>query len=110
MFSVSDLKGYHTGFEIGDLFGKGRMKELIYDYRNYKEKTDEELSQLRTIAMAQATIIPKMYHKIQNPEENLKDENAALQKELAKALQMQASLQEYAEDLERKIKELKGEN
>lgn len=109
MLTANELSAYHTGFEFGDLFGKGRMRELIYNFKLQLLKDQEEIEQWKTMAMAQAVVIPKMYEKITRPEENLLEENIALQKELGRALEMQQSLQEYAEDLERKLNKLKEE-
>ena len=37
MLTIEALRHYNVGFEIGDMFGKGRMKELIF---NFKEQSD----------------------------------------------------------------------
>ena len=110
MLTANELNRYHTGFELGDLFGQGRMRELIYSYKLQLMKDQEEIEQWKSIAMTQAAVIPKLYNKIASPEENLKEENFALQKELGRALEMQDTLQAYAEGLERKLNALMEKN
>lgn len=109
MVTARELDRYHIGFELGDIFGKGRMRELLYTMKRSLAEANAETEKWKGIAMAQSQIIPVMFKKLTAPEENAKQENEALIKELARAIEMQNSLKEYAEDLELKIRKYEQE-
>ena len=107
MISLEDLKHYNTGFELGDIFGKGRMKELIFDMKEKICFDKGEIEKWQQIAAEEAELIAKLYNKIesQSYEQQLREENADLQRQLARALETQKSLEEYATSLKSQLDE-----
>lgn len=107
MLSVEALNHYNTGFEIGDIFGKGRMKELLFNMKEQLAFDQSEIDRWREVAIAQADVINKLYDRLENQsnENRLREENDDLYCQLTRALEMQESLREYASSLEKKLEE-----
>lgn len=107
MIDIKDLEYYNTEFEIGDIFGRGRMKELIFDMKERLCFDKAEIEKWQQIAADEAKMIGKLYERLeaQSYEQQLRDENEALRRELQKALEGQTALQEYADSLQKKLDE-----
>lgn len=88
-----------------DLFGKKRIQELQYSMKLQKSKADERIAQQEEIIKAQATVIKMLCADLKNYKEDTIGENQQLKEKLRRALSMQNSLKEYAENLEGKLKE-----
>lgn len=118
MLTANELAKYHIGFELTDLFGKGRMRELIYDARLRIAKDEEEIEQWRTACMAQSGAIKMLTESKTEPDRLLQEENERLKKELKNALINVDSLEQWAGSLEKKLEaykkksrpEVEGEN
>ena len=108
MISIEDLKHFNTGFEISDIFGKGRMKELIFDMKERLCYDKSEIEKWQQIAADEATMITKLYEQLegQSYEAELRRENAELSAKLEKALEMQKGLEEYAASLKKELDEV----
>ena len=105
MIGVEDLKHFNTGFEIGDIFGKGRMKELIFDMKERLCYDKSEIEKWQLIAADEAKMITKLYDQLegQSYEAELRRENAELSAKLERALEMQKSLEEYSASLKKQL-------
>lgn len=103
------MKTYNTGITLKDLFGKKRMASMQYQMRAQKAKADEEIQMQKEIISAQSKVIEMLCTEVRSYKEDPFAENERLRRELDKANASQQCLQEYAEDLERKlgIKKLK---
>lgn len=97
------MKTYDTGIKLKDLFGKKRMTDMAYQMRAQKAKADEEIQMQKEIIGAQATVISMLCNEVRSYKEDPFAENERLRRELDRANASQHSLQEYAEDLERKL-------
>lgn len=107
MIDIKDLEYFNTDFEMGDIFGRGRMKELIFDMKERLCFDKAEIEKWQQIAADEAKMIGKLYERLegQSYEQQLREENDRLQNELKKALEGQAALQEYADSLQKKLDE-----
>ena len=107
MIDIKDLEYFNTDFEMGDIFGRGRMKELIFDMKERLCFDKAEIEKWQQIAADEAKMIGKLYERLetQSYEQQLRDENEALRRELQKALDGQNALQEYANSLQKKLDE-----
>ena len=103
MLTANELAKYHTGFELTDLFGKGRMRELIYDFRLQIAKDQEEIEIWKSAYLAQASAIKMLVETKTEPSRLLQEENERLKKELKNAQINVDSLQEWAGSLEKKL-------
>ena len=99
------MKNYYTGVELKDLFGKKRMAEMKYDMLAYESKAKERITTQEEIIKAQATVIKMMVNELKAYKEDVIAENEVLKRKLEQELQTQEVLKEYAEGLERKLKE-----
>jgi predicted RNase H-like nuclease (RuvC/YqgF family) len=61
-------------FDLTDIFGKGRIREAMYEYHDLKKRTSEELEKNKTIMYAQAQSVTDLVGKIRG----LEEENAYL--------------------------------
>ena len=107
MIDVNDLEYFNTDFEMGDIFGRGRMKELIFDMKERLCFDKAEIEKWQQIAADEAKMIGKLYERLeaQSYEQQLREENDRLRNELQKALDGQNALQEYADSLQKKLDE-----
>lgn len=105
MLTPEELKEYHRGFELFDPFGKGRMRELVYDYRVYQAKTNEDLDQLRQENKKQAEAIDKLVKMKIEPNNRLLAEKEKLEDDLRYANLTIDSLTQWANRLEGILKE-----
>lgn len=107
MIDVKDLEYFNTDFEMGDIFGRGRMKELIFDMKERLCFDKAEIEKWQQIAADEAKMIGKLYERLeaQSYEQQLREENDRLRNELQKALDGQNALQEYADSLQKKLDE-----
>lgn len=105
MITPEQLEHFNTGFELGDAFGKARLKNLIFEMREQLLFDRSEVEKWRIIAEKQAEVISDLYFKLEHPdyEQALRDDNKTLHEKLQRSLEVQFSLQEYASDLERKL-------
>lgn len=103
MLTQNDLTKYHTGLEITDLFGKGRMTELLYDLKLRISKDEEEIELWKSAYLEQGKAVKGLVDMRMEPERALQEENARLKKELQKAQESVEALQLYAESLEKKV-------
>ncbi len=100
MLTMEELKNYHRGFELFDPFGKGRMRELVYDYRLYQLNTSEEIEQLRKKNQKQSEAIDKLVKLKVEPNNRLIAEKEKLQEDLDYANVTIDSLTKWANRLE----------
>lgn len=100
MLTPEELKEYHKGFELFDPFGKGRMRELVYDYRVYQAKASEEVDQLRKENEKQAEAIDKLVKMKMEPNNRLIAEKERLENDLKYANLTIDSLTQWANRLE----------
>lgn len=100
MLTMDELKNYHRGFEFFDPFGKGRMRELVYDYRLYQINTNEELDKLKQENQKQAEAIDKLVKLKIEPNNKMLAEKAQLEEDLKYANLTIDSLTQWANRLE----------
>ena len=65
-----------TRFDPSDIFGKGRIRKLCYEYQDLKERSTRKIDEQRTIMHAQAQSVTKLLGNISA----LEDENAYLKR------------------------------
>ena len=106
MFTPNDLRNYHTGFEVGDMFGKGRMRELIYNYQLQLSDSQEKIAMLEHMYADQGKAISALVAMKSDPEKSLIEENARLHKDLEWAQSQIAALVEHCGALEAKVEAL----
>lgn len=109
MLTIEALRHYNVGFEIGDMFGKGRMKELIFNFKEQLADDQGEIERWRQIAAQQAEVINGLYSQIDSQEytRDLLAKNAELVKKLDESLERESYLQKYVESLEKNLEEIK---
>lgn len=100
MLTMEELKNYHRGFEFFDPFGKGRMRELVYDYRLYQINSSEEIEKLHMKNKKQAEAIDKLVKLKVEPNTRLLAEKAQLEEDLKYANLTIDSLTQWADRLE----------
>lgn len=107
MLSLEDLKYFNTGFELGDVFGSGRMKELIFDMKEKICHDKAVIERWQQIAMDEAQLITKLYDQLekQSYENSLREENKDLSEKLERSLESLKALEEYAASLQKKVEE-----
>lgn len=105
MFTPETLRHFNTGFELGDIFGKGRMRELIFNMKEQLCEDQSEIEKWRMLAASQAELITKLYAKIdsQSREVELQAKVDALQAQLESVLSERESLKIHASDLEQQL-------
>lgn len=65
-----------TRFDPSDIFGKGRIRKLIFEYQDLKERSARKIDEQQTIMHAQAQSVTKLLGNISA----LEDENAYLKR------------------------------
>lgn len=65
-----------TRFDPSDIFGKGRIRKLCYEYQDLKERSARKIDEQQTIMHAQAQSVAKLLGNISA----LEDENAYLKR------------------------------
>ena len=105
MFSPEQLEHFHIGFDPSDLFGKGRMKELIFDYRSYIFQARGDIELWRSRFMEQSKSVDLLVQMNTNSFEDLKAENEKLKEDLAYATATVESLTKWAGRLEKILNE-----
>ena len=65
-----------TRFDPSDIFGKGRIRKLCYEYQDLKERSARKIDEQQTIMHAQAQSVTKLLGNINA----LEDENAYLKR------------------------------
>lgn len=105
MLTQEDLRTYHTGFELFDPFGKGRMRELVYDYRLRLVKDSEEIEMWKYRFVEQARSIDLLVKLKTEPNNTLKAENEKLKEDLKYAELTIDSLTAWANRLEQLLNE-----
>lgn len=103
MLTLNDLATYHVGLELTDLFGKGRIRELLYDTKLRIAKDEEEIETWRMAYLEQSKAIKGLIDMKTAPSLALSEENERLKKELTKTKESLAALQEYCEAMEMKL-------
>ena len=105
MLTIEKLRNFDIGFEFGDMFRKGRIKELIFGMKERIAYDEGEIEKWRLTAQHQAEVINKLYNRLENQsyEAELRAQNAELTKQLNQTLESMKALQEYAESLEKKL-------
>lgn len=101
----NELRKYYTGIDLRDLFGLGRMKELVYDYRLQLAKDQEEIETWRTAYLEQSKAIAMLLDMKTEPLRAILEENERLKRELEKARDNEEAYTECIEALERKLDE-----
>lgn len=107
MLTVEALRHYNTGFELGDIFGSGRMKDLIWSFKEQLAEDQGEIAQWQEVAKSQADLIERLYSRLeeQASEPELRKENEELRRQVSNMEEMIRSLLEYNESLEGKLRE-----
>lgn len=100
MLSMEELKNYHRGFEFFDPFGRGRMRELTFDYRLYQMNATEEIEKLKEANRKQAEAVDKLVKLKIEPNNKLLAEKAQLEEDLKYANLTIDSLTQWANRLE----------
>lgn len=100
MLSMEELKNYHRGFEFFDPFGRGRIRELTFDYRLYQMNTAEEIENLKEANRKQAEAVDKLVKLKIEPNNKLLAEKAQLEEDLKYANLTIDSLTQWANRLE----------
>ena len=103
MLTATDLANYNTGFELGDFFGRGRIKELLFDLKLRAVKDEEEIETWRSAYLEQSKAVKALVEMKAAPTKALQDENTKLQAEVARLKGEVEALKLYSESLERKI-------
>lgn len=104
-FTPEELRKYHIGFEVFDPCGKGRMRELIYDYRLSLMRDKSEIDRLKALSEDQAACIDSIIKMKLAPSREVELERDNLKKELDSANLTIVGLKEWAECLERILSE-----
>lgn len=105
MLTLDDLKKYHTGFELLDPFGRGRMRELLYDYRLQKVKDQSRIDELKEAYETQGKTVERLVKMKIAPNNELKERIAQLEGDLEYANLTIDSLTKWAESLEKCCRE-----
>ena len=108
MLSIEDLRYFNTGFEMSDPFGKGRLKQLIFDTREKLCFDKGEIEKWQQIAADEARLINKLHARLedQSNEAALRAQVEDLQMQLANALATQKGLMDHISSLEQQLNEV----
>lgn len=67
---------YRSKFSLNDFFGKGRIRNLMYEYECMRNRKDEEIAKLKEVISAQAITIhelPKQILELQKKNAELEE-------------------------------------
>lgn len=71
---IDDLDRYaneHSGFDHTDIFGKGRIRKLIFEYNALKQSYQKETKAQQEIIMSQARAVTSMVEKTQSMQDEI---------------------------------------
>ena len=94
-----------TRFDPSDIFGKGRIRKLCYEYQDLKERSARKIDEQQTIMHAQAQSVTKLLGNISTLEDEnaylkryIKDSDATKNSLLAKKVKAENLAQQYHEE------------
>ena len=96
-----------TKFDPSDIWGKGRIRKLIYEYQDLKERSARKIDEQQTIMHAQAQSVTKLLGNISALEEEnaylkryIKESDASKNSLLAKKVKAENLAEKYQEEIQ----------
>ena len=90
-----------TRFDPSDIFGKGRIRKLCYEYQDLKERSARKIDEQQTIMHAQAQSVTKLLGNISA----LEDENAYLKRYIKESDVTKENLQRKKREADMALRE-----
>lgn len=90
-----------TRFDPSDIFGKGRIRKLCYEYQDLKERSARKIDEQQTIMHAQAQSVTKLLGNINA----LEDENAYLKRYIKESDVTKENLQRKKREADMALRE-----
>lgn len=95
-----------AAFDPTDIFGKGRIRKLIYEYEDLKWRYKKELGAYRQTTVSQANAVTMMVEKLSKMEK----ENAYLKSYIKESDATKINLQQNRMAANKQVEELADEN
>lgn len=94
-----------TRFDLSDILGKGRIRKLIFEYQDLKERSARKIDEQQTIMHAQAQSVTKLLGNLSSLEDEnkylksyIKESDATKNSLLAKKVKAENLAQQYHEE------------